>query len=347
MRKMGEVKAVSFRINEEDMGKFREFAEEKGLNQAEMFQSLVNSFEMARAKGQITDRAKEVETFQATVNNLITMFINSLATNQTSEDRIREQLSLELNTKDKTINDLQEERQKLREELKKALESSKELELKAKENESAYIKTSKDLEQKSDIVNSQQEQINTLNGIITEYKQYKENNVLLENDNKELVKTNAELTHEVKDLEGKLANIEDMKEFYINQVELLKGQIKKSEEDKKAMELSHKAEVQELRVNIENKAKEEFKEKLELEKSRAMVDLQKANNKNELLGEKYNAIKEQLEKASNNMELLEEKYNSVMQHNNELTENNKTLMEQLENAKPKSKPRKVTTKAEE
>lgn len=36
------------------------------------------------------------------------MFINSLVINQTSEERISETLSLELNTKDKTIVDLQE-----------------------------------------------------------------------------------------------------------------------------------------------------------------------------------------------------------------------------------------------
>lgn len=36
------------------------------------------------------------------------MFINSLVINQTSEERIRETLSLKLSTKDKTIADLQD-----------------------------------------------------------------------------------------------------------------------------------------------------------------------------------------------------------------------------------------------
>ncbi|MGL4914308.1 MAG: hypothetical protein ACRC3Y_17955, partial [Romboutsia sp.] len=74
-----EIKAVSFRLVEEDIQKFREIAEQQGLNQAEMFQGLMNNFEMAKAKGQITDRAKEIEVFQDTVNNLMGMFINSLA----------------------------------------------------------------------------------------------------------------------------------------------------------------------------------------------------------------------------------------------------------------------------
>ena len=77
------------------------------LTQAETFQAIINSFEMAKAKNLITDRAKEIEVFQSTVNNLTSMFISSLAINQTSEERIRESLSAELNTKDKLISNLQ------------------------------------------------------------------------------------------------------------------------------------------------------------------------------------------------------------------------------------------------
>ena len=61
------IKTTSFRLLEEDITKFREYAEEQGLNQGEMFQSMLNSFEMVKAKGKITDRAKEIEVFQGTV----------------------------------------------------------------------------------------------------------------------------------------------------------------------------------------------------------------------------------------------------------------------------------------
>ena len=113
-----EIKATSFRLNDEDIKKFREIADENGLNQAEMFKSVLNSFEMAKAKGLISDRSKEIETFQETINGLVGMFINSLSINQTSEERIKETLSLELNTKDKTITDLQEQKEDLKEKFK-------------------------------------------------------------------------------------------------------------------------------------------------------------------------------------------------------------------------------------
>ena len=59
------------------------------------------------------------------------MFINSLAINQTSEKRIRETLSLELNTKDKTLADLQEYKEKSKEQTKLDKEKIKELEMAA------------------------------------------------------------------------------------------------------------------------------------------------------------------------------------------------------------------------
>ena len=111
---MAEIKATSFRVSEEDIAKFKEFAEENGYNQAEAFKSIIQTMEMAKAKGMIKDRAKEIEVFQNTINNLMSMFLNSLNVNQTSEERIREELSQELQTKDNTIGNLYEQLQDLK-----------------------------------------------------------------------------------------------------------------------------------------------------------------------------------------------------------------------------------------
>ena len=71
---MAEIKATSFRVSEEDIAKFKEFAEEQGYNQAEAFKSIMQTVEMAKAKNMIKDRAKEIEVFQDTINNLMSMF---------------------------------------------------------------------------------------------------------------------------------------------------------------------------------------------------------------------------------------------------------------------------------
>lgn len=312
-----EIKAVSFRLVEEDIQKFREIAEEQGLNQAEMFKGLMNSFEMAKAKGQITDRAKEIEVFQDTVNNLVSMFINSLAINQTSEERIRETLSLELSTKDKTIADLQEYKEKSKVEAKLNEEKVSELERLVKDLTVSLEKTTKELEQKNIIVDNQQDQINTLNSIVTEYKQYKDINKELELTNNELNTKITDVLHCNADLESKILNTENMKEFYKKEVDTLKAEIKdlntnikeidktnKEElkaiekahkEDLKAIETEYKTEISKVKKELAKAFKEELDNKLEVEKSKYQLEIDKAINKEQLLQEKYNTLKVKLE----------------------------------------------------
>lgn len=56
---MSEVKTTSFRVQEDDIQKFKGFAEANNLNQAEMFTALVNTFDLEKVKGQIVNRSKE------------------------------------------------------------------------------------------------------------------------------------------------------------------------------------------------------------------------------------------------------------------------------------------------
>ncbi|MEG2364723.1 MAG: hypothetical protein RSC26_14585 [Terrisporobacter sp.] len=323
-----EIKATSFRIIEEDIVKFREVAEEQGLNQAEMFKSLMNSFEMGKAKGQIKDRAKEIEVFQDTVNNLVSMFLNSLAINQTSEERIRETLSLELNTKDKTIADLQEYKENTKATAKENTEKIKELNKIVNDLSKSLEKTTKELEQKNSLVDNQQEQINTLNSIVTEYRLYKDLNKELEKTNIELNMKVTDVLHSNTDLETKIMNIESMKEFYKNEVDSLKNEVKglnndikeldkvnkeeiknteKSYKDEiKAIEKAHKEELEvidtnsntyvlKLKEELTGQFKDELANKIEIEKSNHQLELSKAINKELLIKEKYNSLKIKLE----------------------------------------------------
>ncbi|MGL4331132.1 MAG: hypothetical protein ACRCSD_11135 [Clostridium sp.] len=331
-----EIKAVSFRVIEEDIQKFREIAEQQGMNQAEMFKGLMNNFEMSRAKGQITDRAKEIEVFQETVNNLMGMFINSLAINQTSEERIREILSLELNTKDKTIADLQEYKVKSKEESKINNEKVKELEKVAKEQTTSLEKVTKELAQKNSIIDNQQDQINTLNSIVTEYKQYRDFNKELEIVNADLKTEITKEQHKNVDLESKLVNMENMRDFFANQIEELSGEIKElnhsikeevkaienqykeefksteliHKEELKSTELAYKQDLKELakanKLELANLNKEltkafneDLNNKIDMEKSKYQLELDKAINKEQILQEKYKALKIKLENIKN------------------------------------------------
>lgn len=76
---------------------------------------MLNALELSNTKSTLGDRSKSIEVFQTTVNNLVKFYINSLKENTTTEDCIREELSLQLTTKDKTIADLQNKLQEVKE----------------------------------------------------------------------------------------------------------------------------------------------------------------------------------------------------------------------------------------
>lgn len=294
---MADIKPVSFRINEDDTEKFKQFASENGLNQAEAFKSMINTLEMSQAKSQIGDRAKEIETFQDTINNLMSMFINSLAVNQTSEQRIRQELSLELNTKDTTIKDLQEQRAKLKEdgallsaEKEKLLES-------AKGYKDLKEKVEKDLNETKATLEEANKQIATLNSIVSEYKEYKDINVKLDKNNKELLTENNNFNNNLKELEGKLKNVADMNNFYKEQLESQKEEIKQLNKSLLDRDKEHKADIKVLEdkqnkdiENIKNENKKKFEEnqiqfnnKLDLETQKKDLEIEKLKNQIEQL----------------------------------------------------------------
>ena len=302
---MAEIKGTSLRVNEDDLKKFKEYMKEFDLTQAETFQAIINSFEMAKAKNLITDRAKEIEVFQSTVNNLTSMFISSLAINQTSEERIRESLSAELNTKDKLISNLQEDKDKYKDKIKALSTSVEEYENTINKINSNLYKSNKDNEDKTLTINNQLEQIKILNEIVAEYKEFKDTNKVLAHSNKELTKNNNDLVHENLDLKDKISNVKDMNKFYKEQILKLEEEVRKLNAENNNNKDKYEKEIELLKntqnkkiddIKLENNMKLEEKEKdfenrLEFEKEKIQLEVEKINSKYKLLEIKYNELK--------------------------------------------------------
>ena len=106
---MGDIKPVSFRIDEEDQAKFKEFATESGFSHADAFANLVGMLELEKAKNTLGDRAKAIDSFKETVTKLVNFYLNALEENVTTEDRIRGELSKEIKVKEDTILNLMDQ----------------------------------------------------------------------------------------------------------------------------------------------------------------------------------------------------------------------------------------------
>lgn len=250
IKKTSETKVSTFRFTDDDIKKFKELASELNISQSEMFSGLLNTFEIDNAKQLIPNRAKEIETFQVTAEKLKSMFLSSLEINQTSEERIREELSLELKTKDQTIADLQNFKIDANNQLKTASDQAQldierivSLEKSAKEVE-------KQLETKVIEAQDHKNQIKTLTDQLNyqsdDLKRFKIENVDLIAENKLLKKAVAtdqlvlqELKSTVEKLKNEIVIEIKQKEFYEAEVTTLKN--------------DHKLQLQKLEDNIEKK----------------------------------------------------------------------------------------------
>lgn len=254
------IKATSFRVNEEDIEKFKEFAQQNGFNQAEAFKSMMNTVEIAKAKEQIKDRAKEIEVFQDLNNRLVNMFLNSLELNMTSEERIRETFSKELNTKDNTIADLQEKVNALNAKLQVTSKDADETLEKNIVLQKSLDKAEKELLVKENSIKNLEEQLSTLNGIVTEYKNFKDINVKLEDENKKLKENHTIEKAAIKELNLQIKNITEQRDFFKKQIDELKQQNSVSEQNLQAKESYYKADIKELKEKYD-KNLEELEEK--------------------------------------------------------------------------------------
>ena len=299
-------KTSTLRINVGDEESFKQYLKDNGYTQAEGFKNLVTLMELDNAKEQLSDRAKEIDTFRDTVNKLIGFYINSLEVNQVAEERIREEVKKELSTKDNIISNLQEQLQEQKEKIEEIKAESKEIskdnKALASEKEKAFedIKA-KEKENGTLVGNNKmlQEQVITLNGIITEYKDLKDLNIKLEAENKELKEAHQKFKTELEQLNNKLINADDMLKFYKEQVAELKAEVKELNKSIIDKENTYKAEIKALEEkNIKelDKVQAELQEKLN---SKHEVELEKKGIEIDKLKNMINQLQDKLKEKNN------------------------------------------------
>ena len=301
------------RLGEEDLKQFKQYADELGLNQAEAFNSLIALAELEKAKNSLNDRAKSIDVFRSTINSLVGFYINSLEENSRAEDIIRQEFSKQLETKDNTIQDLQEKNRAVTGEL---------AELKKYQDQQNQVinNYSKEVESLNESIEDKNKQLNTLeqnNAMLQEqliqYKQYKsleqQYKLLQEQLNKadteykeqiqKIKEENISYVNNISLLNDKLKSNIDIINFYKEQTTELKLEIKEINKSITDKENSYKLEIKALEEkNIKElkKNKEEVEEQLN---NRHEVELEKKNIEIDKLKNMLNNLQDKLKENSN------------------------------------------------
>lgn len=295
---MADIKATSFRVNEEDIAKFKEFAEENGYNQAEAFKSIIQTLEMAKAKNIIKDRAKEIEVFQDTINNLMSMFLNSLNVNQTSEERIREELSKELQTKDNTISNLQEQLKDVKAENSDLKEINKDKDSIIKQSEEEVKRVNSDNADKQKNIDKLNSNNDLLQEQLQEYRKYKDNYIELEiqlkqlrAEHEEIKADNNKLINKIDLLNNKIVTDTDMLEFYKTNTSELKANIEGYKADIKSLEEKYNKQIESIKAENITTLQEQLKANIDNLNSKHEVELSKKDLEIEKLNSEINLLK--------------------------------------------------------
>ena len=270
-------KVTSMRLNEDDLDQFKEFAKENGLNQQQAFNSLLNMVKLENAKEKLGDRAKSIETFKDTINRAIGMYINSLEENVVAEDRIREGLSKELNTKDNTISNLQDQLQKVKADYISLEEKVGHLSEVKEVSEKEVKKLEKDILEKTNNLDIANRNNNNLQDQLAEYKMYKDNYKVLKDELDKLKEDNVNLINENKQLNDKLINNKDMLEFYKNQLEQHHQDIKSLNISMENKETSYNAHIEALEAKYDEQVsnvKKLYKSTLEFELQKKQLEIE-------------------------------------------------------------------------
>lgn len=291
------IKPATFRLNEDDINRFKEFASQNNLNQQEAFTSLLNTLELSNAKSSLGDRSKSIEVFQTTVNSLVKFYINSLEENTTAEERIREELNDQINKKDNTISALYEQVQDLKNERESLKNQINELEEKNKLLSDKNDKLEAEIIDKSKAIEIANRNNNNLQDQVAEYKEYKNINTELEkklgdlqNNNKQLVLDKTGLENLTSKLQGEIDNKDNMINFYKDQVGKLEQVEKDSKAEIKNLQDKYTSEIDKLKadhkVEVENSLKlleERLMDKSNLELQKKDLEMQKLLNEVESL----------------------------------------------------------------
>lgn len=286
------IKPATFRLNEDDINRFKEFASQNNLNQQEAFTSLLNTLELNNAKSALGDRAKSIEVFQTTVNSLVKFYINSLEENTTVEERIREELNQQISSKDNTISALYEQVQDLKNERDFLKNQITELENKNKLLSDKNDKLENDILDKSRAIEIANRNNNNLQDQVAEYKEYKNINIELEKsleslkkDNSSLISDKTSLENVTVKLQGEIDNKDNMINFYKDQVEKLEQVEKDNKIEIKSLQDKHSSEIDTLKTEhkaeMENSLKaleERLMDKSNLELQKKDLEMQKLLN---------------------------------------------------------------------
>lgn len=116
-------KTTSVRAEEENIERFDKLAEEYNITKTDLFPQLLEAFEEKKLKEKVPGRADELDAFKAGLKQLHDLYFSSVDMAVLAKTKAEQELKVELDTKTRTIADLQARQDELNERIAKLEET--------------------------------------------------------------------------------------------------------------------------------------------------------------------------------------------------------------------------------
>lgn len=265
---MSESKTYSIRADEETINKFKSFTEQFP-NGAEALKALISTQEMSQAKGILPGQETNINDFQSHADSLVRAYINALDLVSNTENRVHREFVERLESKDKTIIELQTQLADIKQSNEQAI-------LTAKETEQRYI------EQEQNTIN----QINDLTLQLTQLEKEKATAELSAQTSLKAQQSQEEVILTLKNKIQDLENAEKENKSLKKQLEEERTRANKKEEELKQEQANTK-------LLTEHFALEKEKGILE-ERNKATEQIQKSMQETKKLYEEISKLKDEI-----------------------------------------------------
>ena len=164
------VKQVNFRAPEEMADWIKERSKESNKKQEDFLREMVEEYMLQAAEEQYPNRGVEAAEFKSLLMRLQRMFVASLDLCENTENRVREDFRLQMETKDRAIADYQEQVSVLKEEKKILSEDAAKTKALQVELDAVTEQARKDKNDSADRIAEKDRLISALDGEVLKYK---------------------------------------------------------------------------------------------------------------------------------------------------------------------------------
>lgn len=216
----------SVRISEELKEKFMDIAQKQGINNKELMEQIIKSYELENVKNDAVELKSHIEELQSISSRIVDIYISMIEGNKIKTLELTNTLKVKIAEEQEKTNKISSQNENLQLKLKEASKVNDELKIDLKEYSTKIASLEVNLKEFKDLNQMLREKNHDLTNELNLFKEYEEKNSVLHKElktllkeNDELSKSNDKLTSENNHLNKELTFIKESYEIKMNNLE--------------------------------------------------------------------------------------------------------------------------------